>query len=119
MTLVVNQIIFFCEFLVMYARLTSAAEAPPVPEMSHYAHDHLVRWLHDDADAGLGGTIDELGTGANVPALQKCARAIILRKEVEAFIYFTILSAAVVSGVQNYSADPRFKGELWLAVFEV
>jgi voltage-gated sodium channel len=87
---------------------------PKVTKISHYGHDHLVGWLHDDGS----GSVNQLGTGENVPPLRKCSRAMVLRREVEYVIYMSILLAAVVSGVQNYDADPQFEGNLWIHIFE-
>eukprot|EP01052_Picozoa_sp_SAG31_P036988 SAG31_NODE_4699_length_3025_cov_10.720096_3_plen_205_part_00 len=85
-----------------------------VPKMSHYGHDHLVRWLHDDGDSDICEV-----TGEGVPMLQRCCRAIIMKRSVEGMIYFTILFAAVVSGIQNYSAEAKWEGEYWLVAFEI
>ena len=77
-----------------------------VPKMSHYGHDHLVRWLHDDGDSDICEV-----TGKNVPALQRCCRAIIMQRAVEGLLYSTILLAAVISGIQNYSAEAKWEGK--------
>lgn len=98
-------VVDFPEFLGMMRKIISnegdneGVGAMKMKTLSHYGREALLRWIRNDPNE-LDGDV----TGPAVSGPRRGARRLLMNRMFEWMIYFVILLAAVLSGVQTYPA---------------